>query len=86
MLGRTLDKIRLHQTGLLPPDYNLGHGLDGRLCRFLKSIISASATASLPAQPTKSSSNGVSRMAANRRKRKSSSSTPSWKNAAGETM
>jgi len=36
MFGRTIDKIRLHQSGLLPSDYNLGHGLDGRLCRFLK--------------------------------------------------
>ena len=30
MFGRTLDKIRLHKAGLLPKDYNLGHGLDGR--------------------------------------------------------
>jgi gluconokinase len=36
MFGRTLDKIRLQQAGLLPSEYNLGHGLDGRLCRFLK--------------------------------------------------
>ena len=36
MVGRTVDKIRLHQAGLLPADYNLGNGLDGRLCRFLK--------------------------------------------------
>ena len=36
MIGRTIDKIRLHQAGLLPSDYNLGHGLDGRLLRFLK--------------------------------------------------
>jgi gluconokinase len=36
MFGRTLDKIRLHHAGLLPKDYNLGHGLDGRICRFLK--------------------------------------------------
>lgn len=35
MLGRTLDKIRLHYAGLLGADYNLGHGLDGRVCRFL---------------------------------------------------
>ena len=35
MFGRTLDKIRLHHAGLLPNDYNLGHGLDGRVCRFL---------------------------------------------------
>ena len=35
MFGRCLDKIRLHQAGQLPSDYNLGHGLDGRLCRFL---------------------------------------------------
>ncbi len=27
--GRTLDKIRLHSQGVLPDDYNLGHGLDG---------------------------------------------------------
>ena len=36
MFGRTLDKIRLHHAGLLPGDYNLGHGLDGRVCHFLK--------------------------------------------------
>lgn len=36
MFGRTLDKIRLQQAGELPVDYNLGHGLDGRLCRFLR--------------------------------------------------
>ena len=36
MFARTIDKIRLHQAGLLPSDYNLGHGLDGRLLRFLK--------------------------------------------------
>jgi len=36
MFGRTLDKIRLHHAELLPKDYNLGHGLDGRICRFLK--------------------------------------------------
>ncbi|MES1181067.1 MAG: DUF5069 domain-containing protein [Verrucomicrobiota bacterium] len=35
MFGRMLDKIRLHNAGLLPKDYNLGHGLDGRVCRFL---------------------------------------------------
>jgi len=35
MFGRTLDKIRLHNAGMLPKDYNLGHGLDGRICRFL---------------------------------------------------
>jgi len=33
--GRTLDKIRLHAQGRLPADYNLGIGLDGRVCRFL---------------------------------------------------
>lgn len=35
---RTLDKIRLHAAGELPPDYhaNLGQGADGRLCRFLR--------------------------------------------------
>jgi hypothetical protein len=33
--GRMLDKIRLHARGRLPSDYNLGHGLDGRMCRFL---------------------------------------------------
>lgn len=34
----TLDKIRLHAAGDLPPDYhaNLGQGADGRLCRFLR--------------------------------------------------
>lgn len=36
MFGRTLDKIRLHHSGALPSDYNLGTGLDGWLCRFLK--------------------------------------------------
>lgn len=36
MVARTIDKIRLHHTGQLPADYNLGHGLDGRLCRFLR--------------------------------------------------
>jgi gluconokinase len=35
MFGRTLDKIRLHHAGLLPKDYDLGHGLDARICRFL---------------------------------------------------
>jgi hypothetical protein len=35
MFGRTLDKIRLHNAGMLPKDYNLGQGLDGRVCRFL---------------------------------------------------
>jgi gluconokinase len=35
MFGRTLDKIRLRNDELLPEDYNLGHGLDGRVCRFL---------------------------------------------------
>lgn len=34
-LPRMLDKIRLHAGGSLPPDYNLGKGLDARLCRFL---------------------------------------------------
>lgn len=34
-LPRMLDKIRLHEAGRLPPDYNLGGGLDTRLCRFL---------------------------------------------------
>jgi gluconokinase len=34
--GRTLDKIRLHAAGRLPADYNRGHGLDGRVCRFLQ--------------------------------------------------
>ena len=33
--GRMLDKIRLHAQGRLPSDYNRGHGLDGRMCRFL---------------------------------------------------
>jgi gluconokinase len=33
--GRMLDKIRLHAEGRLPPDYNRGHGFDGRMCRFL---------------------------------------------------
>jgi gluconokinase len=41
VFGRTLDKIRLHAAGQLPPDYtcNLGDGriplFDARLCRFL---------------------------------------------------
>ena len=34
--GRMLDKIRLSQSGHLPADYNLGHGLDARICRFLQ--------------------------------------------------
>jgi gluconokinase len=37
--GRTLDKIRLHARGLLPPDYNVGDEkqaqFDSRCCRFL---------------------------------------------------
>ncbi|HTJ79993.1 MAG TPA: gluconokinase, GntK/IdnK-type [Rariglobus sp.] len=35
--GRMLDKIRLHEAGLLPADYhmNLGIGFDGRTCQFL---------------------------------------------------
>jgi gluconokinase len=33
--ARMLDKIRLHAAGELPDDYNLGGGLDSRLCRFL---------------------------------------------------
>lgn len=35
---RTLDKIRLHAAGELPPDFhaNLGQGADARLCRFLR--------------------------------------------------
>lgn len=41
VFGRTLDKIRLHARGALPPEYvsNLGEGrpalFDGRCCRFL---------------------------------------------------
>ncbi|HEY0944255.1 MAG TPA: DUF5069 domain-containing protein [Opitutaceae bacterium] len=34
--GRMLDKIRLHAAGRLPADYNLGKGLDTRMCRFLQ--------------------------------------------------
>ena len=34
--GRLLDKLRLHAAGRLPADYNRGHGLDGRICSFLK--------------------------------------------------
>ena len=34
--GRMLDKIRLHAQARLPSEYNLGHGFDGRLCRFLR--------------------------------------------------
>lgn len=33
--ARMLDKIRLHAAGELPGDYNLGGGLDSRMCRFL---------------------------------------------------
>ena len=33
--GRMLDKIRLNAQGKLPPDYNLGPGMDGRTARFL---------------------------------------------------
>lgn len=33
--GRMLDKIRLHATGQLPPDYKHGTGTDTRVCRFL---------------------------------------------------
>lgn len=35
--ARMLDKIRLHATGSLRPDFhaNLGSGFDGRCCRFL---------------------------------------------------
>jgi SAM-dependent methyltransferase len=33
--ARMLDKIRLHAAGRLPADYNLGGGLDARMCRFL---------------------------------------------------
>ena len=34
--GRMLDKIRLYREGSLPDDYNLGHGLDNRVCQFLR--------------------------------------------------
>ena len=36
--GRMLDKIRLHSTGSLTPDYhaNLGGGFDARCCTFLR--------------------------------------------------
>ena len=34
--ARMLDKIRLHAAGQLPADYNLGGGLDSRMCRFLR--------------------------------------------------
>jgi gluconokinase len=34
--ARMLDKIRLHAAGQLPEGYNLGGGLDTRMCRFLK--------------------------------------------------
>src|SRR5438477_46245 len=35
--GRMLDKIRLHEKGMLPADYqpNLGKGFDGRCVNFL---------------------------------------------------
>jgi len=32
---RVLDKVRLHAAGRLSGDYNLGKGLDTRLCRLL---------------------------------------------------
>jgi len=36
--GRMLDKIRLHSSGQLPPDYiaNVGKAFDGRCCSFLR--------------------------------------------------
>jgi hypothetical protein len=36
--GRMLDKIRLHQAGTLPAEYqdNLGEGFDGFCCRLLR--------------------------------------------------
>jgi len=34
-LPRLLDKVRLHAAGQLAEDYNLGKGLDTRLCRLL---------------------------------------------------
>ena len=36
--GRMLDKIRLHEAGKLPSEYqgNLGDGFDGYCCRFLQ--------------------------------------------------
>jgi len=34
--GRMLDKIRLHEAGQLPDDYNLGWGFDDRVCSFLQ--------------------------------------------------
>ncbi|MGH7955718.1 MAG: DUF5069 domain-containing protein [Opitutaceae bacterium] len=34
--GRMLDKIRLKAAGFLAEDYNLGKGLDTRMCRFLQ--------------------------------------------------
>ena len=33
--GRMLDKIRLHDQGTLPDDYNLGVGFDERGLKFL---------------------------------------------------
>src|SRR5215208_5043929 len=39
--GRMLDKIRLHATGKLPGDYNLGIGSDNSVCQFLKVEYSA---------------------------------------------
>jgi hypothetical protein len=39
--GRMLDKIRLHEQGKLPADYNRGTGFDGRVCRFLRVEYSA---------------------------------------------
>ena len=35
--SRMIDKICLHASGVLPPEYykNLGEGFDGRCCRFL---------------------------------------------------
>ena len=34
--ARMLDKMRLNAAGRLPVDYNLGRGLDARMCRFLQ--------------------------------------------------
>ena len=35
-LARTLDKIKFHDEGKLPGDYNVGTGFDNSLCEFLQ--------------------------------------------------
>lgn len=45
--GRMLDKIRLRAEGKLSEDYNRGHGLNGRVCRFLRMDYAALITKAL---------------------------------------